>query len=181
MYRFELGDAARVTARKGDPGGVGTVTGREQREDNRGVVVLYRVLIPGHALQERVSRAKSRENNGFWYVDALCNGAADAPKEVKMRRVRIFKPVAPVEGERGERYRYEKTVIIPRGADLERALEEAGTVFSDIGYWDDTYWRRTLGAPGGWISLDPELDHLRGLYGQAVRAEEAEAREAVVW
>ena len=71
MYSFELGQSVRIRAGGTDPGGVGVVTGREQREDNRGTAVLYRVKITDHPIQDRVAAAKSRENNGFWYKSDL--------------------------------------------------------------------------------------------------------------
>lgn len=71
MYRFNLGDRVVVASTTRDPGGVGTITGRESKEDNRGVTILYRVLIEGHSGQEEVAKAKERSNNGFWYRDDL--------------------------------------------------------------------------------------------------------------
>jgi len=73
-FEFSLGDHVRVSeSRDGkDPGGVGIITGREVKEDNRGWMTLYRVKIPGHALQEQVAREKKRDDSsGFWYKSDL--------------------------------------------------------------------------------------------------------------
>jgi hypothetical protein len=72
-FRFEMRQQVRVrSSRNGsDPGGLGVVTARETKEDNRGPAVLYRVLIEGHAQQQRVADDKARENVGFWYADEL--------------------------------------------------------------------------------------------------------------
>jgi hypothetical protein len=72
-YRFEMQERVRVLPSRGghDPGGEGRITAREKKEDNRGEVVLYRVLIEGHEQQKRVADDKGRENAGFWYADEL--------------------------------------------------------------------------------------------------------------
>ena len=78
-FEFELNDIVRVRPSRGDkdPGGVGRITAREVKDDNRGRMTLYRVKIPGHTLQEQVAKEKSRrDDQGFWYRSDLIDGPA---------------------------------------------------------------------------------------------------------
>ena len=70
-YRFSIGELVHVTARGDDPGGTGVVTAREEKEDARGVEILYRVRIDGNPAQVRGAERSRRAHDGFWYKDAL--------------------------------------------------------------------------------------------------------------
>jgi len=74
-YRFEMGATVRVKSSGKDPGGVGVVTARENKEDDRGEQILYRVRIEGHKGQEDGAKEKGRRNDGFWYKDELVGAA----------------------------------------------------------------------------------------------------------
>lgn len=74
-YRFAIGAKVLIRRTNKDPGGVGTVTAREQKEDDRGLEILYRVLIEGHEGQARAAKDKRRRNAGFWYKDTLVQEA----------------------------------------------------------------------------------------------------------
>lgn len=71
VYRYNMGSTVRVKPNGEDPGGVGQVTGRENKEDHRGEQILYRVRIEGHTRQEAGAKEKGRRNDGFWYKDDL--------------------------------------------------------------------------------------------------------------
>lgn len=70
-YRFKLGDRVHVLPARKDLGGDGEVTGRETKEDDRGMKIMYRVKIDGNQAQAELATRKGRVNLGFWYDDDL--------------------------------------------------------------------------------------------------------------
>ena len=90
-----------------------------------------------------------------------------------MQRIRLFR-----RGETGG-YQYEKTVLLPDGADVPRGLKAAGAGPGDIAYWGDIFFRLQVSTDLGWVQLEASTPELRGLYSQAVTAEREEAEDSV--
>lgn len=90
-FKFELNSMVYVQPHGRDQGGIGTITGREVKEDERGVEVLYRVQIPGHDLQGFKGSNKERVNRGFWYTDRLVCLPEDKDKILSYGKTKLEK------------------------------------------------------------------------------------------
>jgi hypothetical protein len=87
-----------------------------------------------------------------------------------MQRIRTFSP-------EGDGYKYKKTVYLP-DADITKTGEALvtahGVEVGDVAYWGDFFLRLDKTEDGvlRWTQLLADRPELRGLYAQAVEAEQ---------